>query len=83
MAFQNAINPKHANKFPFPCTEYAKYFFNEASVGNEGIKSRRDLNTKLKQNRQNIYQGLSQRRQAQHSIQRTLRMRNVRHQRSK
>lgn len=52
-------------------------------VGNDGIKSRRDLNTKLKQNRQNIYQGLSQRGQAQHSTQRTLRMRNVRHQRSK
>lgn len=32
MASQNAINPKHANKFPFPCTEYAKYFFNEASA---------------------------------------------------
>lgn len=85
MASQNAINPKHAEKFPFPCTEYAKYFFNEASAR----RRRRQISTgfehkiKTKSTKHLPRLIATTTGAAQHTAQRTLRMRNVRHQRSK
>lgn len=84
MASPNAINPKHAEKFPFPCTEYAKYFFNEASA-----RRRRQISTgfehkiKTKSTKHLPRLIATTTGAAQRTAQRTLRMRNVRHQRSK